>query len=149
MINKPSNADLYSEEYEAFLQAFKKYAVPEGFDHVFFIDGGALAVENGIKAAIDWKVRRNREKGVRSEVGQRVIHFKHAFHGRSGYTMSVTNTDPTKVYFYPKFDWPRISSPAIHDDPSTVVEREKQALHEIDDAIQKYGDDIAAILIGF
>ena len=27
--------------------------------HLFFIAGGALAVENAIKASVDWKVRKN------------------------------------------------------------------------------------------
>ena len=41
------------------------------------------------------------------------MHLRHAFHGRSGYTLSLTNTDPVKIDRFPKFDWPRISSPAL------------------------------------
>ena len=29
-----------------------------GMKHLFFIDGGALAVENALKAAFDWKARK-------------------------------------------------------------------------------------------
>ena len=65
-----------------------------------------------MKAAFDWKVRKNLAAG-RGEIGTQVLHLEHAFHGRSGYTLSVTNTDPVKTLYYPKFAWPRIPSPAI------------------------------------
>ena len=54
-----------------------------------------------------------RRPGARPSSGTRVLHLRHAFHGRSGYTLSLTNTDPVKTDRYPKFDWPRISSPAV------------------------------------
>jgi L-lysine 6-transaminase len=43
-----------------------------------------------------------------------VIHFEDAFHGRSGYTLSLTNTQPVKTKWFAKFDWPRVSLPEIH-----------------------------------
>ena len=55
-----------------------------------------LAIENTLKAAMDWKVRKNMAAG-RGERGTEILHFRHAFHGRSGYTMSLTNTDPRRV----------------------------------------------------
>ena len=45
--------------------------------------------------------------------GDKILHFKDAFHRRSGYTRSVTNTDPTKTRDFPKFDWPGVSNPSI------------------------------------
>ena len=59
----------------------------------FFVAGGALAVENALKTAFDWKVQKNFRKGYRHEKGHMVLHFEQAFHGRSGYTMSLTNTE--------------------------------------------------------
>lgn len=152
VINKPANSDIYTTEMAAFVDSFGRNLAPEGYKHFFFIEGGALAVENALKVAFDWKVRRNRAKGVDADVGQKVLHFRYAFHGRSGYTMSLTNTDPTKVDYYPKFDWPRVSSPALgfpltDESLAEVRQAEVQSLSEIDAAFGEYGDDIACIII--
>jgi L-lysine 6-transaminase len=95
-IINPTNADIYTEEYAHFMQVFERVAIPSYLKYAFFIAGGALAVENALKVAMDWKVQKNFQKGYRREVGTKVIHFEEAFHGRSGYTMSLTNTDPAK-----------------------------------------------------
>jgi len=108
----PANSDVYSREFAAFVETFRKYAVPDEFDHLFFIAGGALAVENAMKAAFDWKAQKNRAKGIEGGA-DKVMHFVDAFHGRSGYTLSVTNTDRVKIADFPKFDWPRIANPKV------------------------------------
>jgi len=119
--------------------------------HLFFVDGGALAVENGLKVAFDWKVRKNFIKGYKEEKGQQVMHFREAFHGRSGYTMSLTNTDQNKILYFPKFNWPRIINPKItfplaqHIDE--VIKLEKQAIEEIKSAIKNNPDDTAVLII--
>ena len=112
-INKPSLSDIYAHEQATFVETFFRVAVPSYFKYSFFIEGGALAVENALKAAIDWKVRKNFAKGYKEEKGHQIIHFKEAFHGRSGYTLSLTNTDPNKINYFPKFNWPRVSNPKI------------------------------------
>ena len=113
-IHKVSNSDFYTTQYAEFVEMLAKVAMPEEFIHSFFISGGALAVENSMKAAFDWKVRQNMSRGIEGEVGSQMMHFKEAFHGRSGYTMSLTNTaDPRKYMYYPKFDWPRITNPKM------------------------------------
>jgi L-lysine 6-transaminase len=150
-INKPSNSDIYTTYMAEFVETFAKVAKPDYMKHLFFISGGALAVENGLKVAFDWKVRKNFLKGYKEEKGHKVIHFKEAFHGRSGYTMSLTNTDPTKVKYFPKFDWPRITNPKIkfplENHLDEVLKLEDKALAEIDLAIKKNLDDIAVIII--
>lgn len=152
VLNRPANSDLYTAEMANFVKTFGKILAPEGFKHSFFIDGGALAVENALKVAFDWKVRRNRAKGVDSDVGGKALHFRHAFHGRSGYTMSLTNTDPNKVNYFPKFDWPRVDSPALtfpltEENLSAVRQAEEESLQQIDSAFDQHGDDIACIII--
>src|ERR1700733_8531632 len=133
---KPVLADIYTPEYAEFVDTFAKMAGRNHFTKYFFIEGGALAVENALKAAFDWKVRKNIASG-KGEKGSQVIHFRHAFHGRSGYTMSLTNTDPKKTMYFPKFDWPRIDNPKLSF-PMTetvraqVIEAEKKALKQID-----------------
>ncbi len=150
-VNKPSNSDMYTTYMAEFVDTFAKVAKPDYMKHLFFIAGGALAVENGLKVAFDWKVRKNFLKGYKEEKGHKVIHFKEAFHGRSGYTMSLTNTDPTKVKYFPKFDWPRITNPKIkfplEENTDFVSKLEDKALAEIDLAIKKNLDDIALIIV--
>jgi len=150
-INKPSNSDFYARQMANFVEAMGRWAIPKEMVHMFLIEGGALAVENTLKTAFDWKVRKNMKKGHKKEIGSQVIHFREAFHGRSGYTMSLTNTDPVKVMYFPKFEWPRVSNPKItypldqHLDE--VIASEEKTKKEIKDAIAKHGDDIAALII--
>ncbi|GIW71915.1 MAG: putative L-lysine-epsilon aminotransferase [Planctomycetota bacterium] len=149
---KPSSSDIYTEHYASFLQTFAEMGIRNDFRHAFFIAGGALAVENALKAAFDWKVQKNLAAG-RGELGSRVIHFRHAFHGRSGYTLSLTNTaDPRKYRWFPKFDWPRIDPPAMRFpvSPEAIAEveaEERRALAAIEAAIARHPHDIAAIIV--
>jgi L-lysine 6-transaminase len=144
----PANSDIYSREFAGFVKTFRELAVPDEFRHLFFIAGGALAVENGMKAAFDWKRQKNRAAGIEGG-GDRILHFRDAFHGRTGYTLTVTNTDPTKTRDFPKFDWPRISSPYIDFplDEQAVEAKEQQAYREIEAAFDADPHGIAAILI--
>ena len=150
-VNKPSNSDIYTTYMAEFVETFAKVAKPDYMKHLFFVAGGALAVENGLKVAFDWKVRKNFLKGYKEEKGHKVIHFKEAFHGRSGYTMSLTNTDPAKVKYFPKFDWPRITNPKIifplENHLDEVIKLEEKAIEEIKLAIKNNPDDIALIII--
>jgi len=149
---KPALSDLYSVEYASFVDVFGRLAMPAHMRYAFFIEGGALGVENALKTAFDWKVRRNRAKGIPGEKGQQVIHFRQAFHGRTGYTMSLTNTDPRKTDLFPKFKWPRIENPGMRFPVTPEVERdtaaaEQRALDQIEKAFAENPDDIAAIII--
>ncbi|MDP2645864.1 MAG: L-lysine 6-transaminase [Desulfobacterales bacterium] len=152
-VQKPSNSDVYSEAMAEFVDTFSRVGIPGYLPHAFFIEGGALAVENALKTAFDWKVRRNLSKGRKKELGGSVIHFQQAFHGRSGYTLSLTNTfDPRKTMHYPKFDWPRIVNPKITFplDAYRLAEveaLEKKAIEQVKAAISKEADDLAAIII--
>jgi L-lysine 6-transaminase len=144
----PANSDVYSREYAAFVDTFRRVAVPDEFRYLFFIAGGALAVENAMKAAFDWKAQLNQRNGIAGG-GDTILHFKDAFHGRSGYTLSVTNTDPKKTARFPKLDWPRISSPALSfpTDEDAVAAAEETAVAEIEEAFRVDPNGIAAILI--
>ena len=151
-LNKPSNSDLYTSQMAEFVEAFARTVPAEFSERMFFIEGGALAVENALKTAFDWKVRKNLEAG-RGELGRQVIHFREAFHGRSGYTLSLTNTaDPRKYQYYPRFDWPRVHNPHLSF-PVTdaVLERvrreEDQAVAEIEAALAAHPHDVAALIV--
>ena len=148
-INKPTNSDIYSPYMAELVQTLERVAQPKYLPNTFFIEGGGLAVENALKTAFDWKVRKNIEKG-KGEIGHQIIHFNECFHGRTGYTMSLTDSPaPRKVKYFPKFAWPRISNPKIHFpmDEAAVANAEKKAIQEIKNAIVAHPDDVAAIII--
>jgi len=149
---KPSLADVYTVEYASFVETFSRIAIPSYLHYTFFIEGGALGVENALKVAFDWKARRNRARGVAGEKGQQILHFREAFHGRSGYTLSLTNTDPKKTELFPKFRWPRVDNPKLRFPVTPEVERdvaaaEQRALEQVRKAFEDNPDDIAAIIV--
>lgn len=151
-LNNPSNSDVYTVEYAEFVKTFNRVAMPDYLHHAFFVAGGALAVENALKVAMDWKVQKNFKKGYKEEKGLQVIHFEQAFHGRTGYTMSLTNTLPDKTKWFAQFKWPRISNPMIHfpltdENLPDLIARENKAIEEIKAAFRDNKDDICAIII--
>lgn len=151
-INKPSNSDVYTEEMAHFIETFSRVGIPDYMPYAFFVSGGALAVENALKVAFDWKVQKNFRKGYRTEKGHKVLHLDKAFHGRSGYTLSLTNTDPKKVKYFPKFDWPRIHNPAVTfplngEHTEMVIQEEIIALAQARQYFETYQDEIACILL--
>jgi L-lysine 6-transaminase len=152
-LTKPSTSDIYTEHFARFVEVFAALAVPKTHsDHMFFIEGGTLAIENTLKTAFDWKVRKNLAAG-KGERGKKVIHFKNAFHGRSGYALSMTNTaDPRKTQFFPTFDWPRLTCPSLRfpvtdDVLREVAAAEEQVEREIRAACASNPDDIAALIL--
>ena len=153
-LGKPTNSDTYTVLYAAFVDTFSRLAVPPSHArHLFFVEGGSLAVENALKTAFDWKVRKNFARGIKEELGTRVLHFRNAFHGRSGYSLSLTNTaDPRKTQYFPKFDWPRLTCPSLSF-PVTpeilrgVADEEEQVEREIREACQRFPGDVAALVL--
>jgi L-lysine 6-transaminase len=152
-INKPTNSDVYTTELAEFVDTFKKYATPDDFYHLFFISGGSLAIENALKTAFDWKIRKNIAKGIDDTFGTQIIHFKEAFHGRTGYTLSMTNTfNLNKIKYFTIFNWPRIINPKISfplskENIEKVKRLEKKAVTEIKQAISRNPNDIAGLII--
>ena len=150
-LNKPTNSDVYSVEMADFVSTMGRISQPHYLPYAFYIEGGALAVENALKTAFDWKVRKNISSG-KGEKGSKIIHFKECFHGRTGYTISLTDSpDPRKTLYFPQFDWPRIDTPKI-DFPlekniDIVIKRENKAINQIKDAITNNQNDIAALII--
>ncbi|HET7303870.1 MAG TPA: L-lysine 6-transaminase [Segeticoccus sp.] len=148
--NKPANSDAYTTYLAEFVETFARVVGDPALPHLFFVEGGALAVENALKVAFDWKSRRNQTAGRSAELGTQVMHLTKAFHGRSGYTMSLTNTDPNKVARYPKFAWPRIDVPAItfplEDHLAEVEAAEQKALQQAREAFEANPHDIACFI---
>lgn len=148
---KVGNPDFYTSELATFVHTLERTAAPPTHPHYFFVEGGALGVENAMKTAMDWKVRKNLARGL-GEIGTAILHFEKAFHGRSGYTLSVTNTDPVKTLYYPKFDWPRVPCPAARfplegANLAATVSDESAAQAAMERAFDERPNGIAAILI--
>ncbi len=153
-VTKPANSDIYTEQMASFVETFARLGVPPTHSqHMFFVEGGALAIENALKAAFDWKVRGNFRKGHRREVGTKILHFEQAFHGRTGYTLSLTNTsDPRKTMYFPKFDWPRVVNPKLtfpltEESLASTIALENLSVAQIERAVAENPDDIAALIL--
>ncbi|HEX8299929.1 MAG TPA: L-lysine 6-transaminase [Rubricoccaceae bacterium] len=144
-VNKVANSDVYTPHMARFVSTFGRVGIPAELPHAFFVDGGALAVENALKVAFDWKSRRNERLGLAAPGGQ-VLHFTQAFHGRSGYTMSLTNTDPNKTARFPQFAWPRVDTPGVRDGRPADV-REAEAVRDAEAFFVERKNDIAAIIV--
>jgi L-lysine 6-transaminase len=153
-VNKPTNSSFFTPQLAELVQTFSEVGIPDYLPHLFFVEGGTLAVENALKVAFDWKHRRNQAaKRVVNENTLSVLHFKSAFHGRSGYTLSLTNTsDPRKYMYFPKFDWPRVEAPSMRfpqneENLKAVIEEEKDCLEKIESALLERPHQVAALII--
>jgi L-lysine 6-transaminase len=144
-VNKPSNSDVYSVPMARFVETFTRVLGDPALPHLFFVDGGALAVENALKVAFDWKSRHNEARGIDPTLGTRVLHLRGAFHGRSGYTLSLTNSNPVAIDRFPTFDWPRIDAPYLR--PGADIEAlEAESLRQARAAFQAHPHDIACFV---
>ena len=151
-LNKITNSDIYSTQMAEFVDTVGRIAQPDYLPYSFYVEGGALGIENALKTAFDWKVRKNLAAG-KEEKGSKVIHFTECFHGRTGYTMSLTDSpDPRKTLYFPQFDWPRIDNPKLHfpltdESLEQVLKAEATAINQIKSAVAENADEIAALII--
>ncbi len=148
-IHNPSNADIYTVEMAKFVSTFQRVCMPNDFKHLFLISTGAHAVENALKTAFDWKTRKNIAQGKSATNSCNVIHFKKAFHGRSGYTLQITNTDPLKYLHFPLFNWPRFELPVITFpfNIQNLIQKEQEILYAIETELSVNGSNTACIIL--
>jgi L-lysine 6-transaminase len=169
-VNNVANSDLYTVEMAEAVDAISSIAMPAEMDNLFMVAGGALAIENSLKISMDWKMNDRLSKGLvdtstphegdgfcwsadmRESNKVKIGHFREAFHGRSGYTMSLTNTDPTKTKGFSKFDWPRFHNPSIRfpldsEEEVRLDEAEDRSIEGIRSAAADDPDSIASIII--
>ncbi|MEE3188522.1 MAG: L-lysine 6-transaminase [Candidatus Neomarinimicrobiota bacterium] len=152
VINKPTNSDIYTMEMAEFVETMGKIAQPDYLPHSFYVEGGALGVENALKTAFDWKVQKNMSKGIKGK-GNQIIHLSECFHGRTGYTLSLTDSpDKRKTKYFPKFKWPRVINPKIQfpmnaENLENVISLEEQSIRQVKDAIYDNQNDIAALIV--
>jgi L-lysine 6-transaminase len=140
---KLANSDMYSSVYADFVEAFA--SITPDFKHYFFIEGGSCGVENALKAAFDWKAQMRPSLQDDDGNGMDVIHLEQAFHGRTGYTLSLTNTGAMKTKWFPKFPWTRVLNPKIAAIEGDTEFNEKVSLAQMTTALQK--GNVAAIIM--
>lgn len=122
---KLANSDMYSSTYAEFVEKFSE--ITPDFKHYFFIEGGALGVENALKAAFDWKAKKLKYIHTVDINNLDVFHLKNAFHGRTGYTLSLTNTTPEKTALFPKFRWTTVEPDwedierRVHEEVAAII----------------------------
>ena len=86
-----------------------------------------MAVENALKAAFDWKAKKLNYSHTVDINNLDVFHLKNAFHGRTGYTLSLTNTTPEKTALFPKFRWTTVEpdwkdiEKRIHSEVAAII----------------------------
>ena len=109
---KPALSDLYSVEYAWFVgrlrapgDARPPAATPSSSR------AGRSASRTRSRPPSTGRCAGTGRRASPGDKGQQVLHFRQAFHGRSGYALSLTNTDPVKTDFFPKFPWPRVDEP--------------------------------------
>ncbi|MGH3744461.1 MAG: L-lysine 6-transaminase [Mycobacteriales bacterium] len=149
-LSKVSNSDVYTVEMARFVETFVRVLGVPQLPHLFFIEGGGPAVENALKVAFDWKSRRNEAAGRDPGLGTKVLHLRQAFHGRTGYTLSLTNTEPIKTARFPQLDWPRIDSPAVvfplADNLESLEAAEAASLGQARAAFEAHPHDVACFI---
>lgn len=150
-INRVANSDMYTTQFAEFVDKFSEFTTD--FSHHFYICGGAVAVENALKAAFDWKGKKLGISNEKAYNELKVIYLREAFHGRTGYTMSMTNNDNPKnpkTYGFPKFNWKKIQNPKIwheldHIDEIKAKNLETMSLKEAEKILEK--NMVAAIIM--
>lgn len=138
---------------------------PKGLPKVMTVTTGAEAVENALKAAFAWKMRRrrggaswsvddltgvmkNRQAGVD---GLKIISFEGGFHGRSLGALSATRSKAIHKLDFPAFDWPVVPFPAnkfpldVHAEENRALEA--RVLQQISDVIDRHGDAVAGLIV--
>src|SRR5205807_1815697 len=67
---------------------------------------------------------------------------------KPGYPLSLTNTDPKKTQYFPKFDWPRIDNPKLRFPLDEDVEqREAATIDQAKRFLAERKDDVAAFIM--
>lgn len=138
---------------------------PRGLDRVMTVTSGAEAVENALKAAFAWKMRRrrggrawtaeersavmgNRQPGVHE---LKVISFEGGFHGRTLGALSATRSKAIHKLDFPAFDWPVVPFPANrfpldeHVDENRALEA--RVLEQVEDVLRRADGTVAALIV--
>ena len=146
----PANSDVYTSLLAESVEVFGDLAAPEGFIHLFFVAGGAVAVENALKCAFDWKSKKNAASG--KPPADKIFYFNEAFHGRTGYALSCTHIPGAKIDLFPRLDWvmlpnPKLKFPVTPEVEAEVDEAESGVIAQMEEALKAEPWRFAAIIV--
>ena len=96
-VNKPSNSDIYTTYLAEFVETFARVLGDPALPHLFFVEGGALGRRERAEDRVRLEDPQERDARASASAARRCCTCAKAFHGRSGYTLSLTNTDPGKT----------------------------------------------------
>ncbi|MEJ2669802.1 MAG: aminotransferase class III-fold pyridoxal phosphate-dependent enzyme [Gammaproteobacteria bacterium] len=145
-INKQAHAHIYTpDQLQAINTIAQRYMQPAGFERAFFIDGGALALENALKIALrNHALNRQTENSdtLQTDALQDgvIIGMHGAFHGHSGLTMTLSRSDPSKAEFMPRLPWPAVPTPYQERDVSACV-------YALEKQLAEYAPRVAGLVI--
>lgn len=149
---KISTGRILTKFTDEFVCNFHEFVNEDVFNKYFFIHGGGLAVENALKISFDWKRYINNKSGFNVSANEfQVISLEHAFHGITGYGISLSSNE-LKVSDFPKFDWPKFKAPYIRfpyneENEQDFLKEQNQALKKIENYIEKTGKQFIASII--
>jgi L-lysine 6-transaminase len=153
--NKTANPDFLTSQCLEFYRLVHELA-PKSMRNprleVYAVNSGAEAVENMMKYFINL-YHQKAERAGRKAVGGRFIHFDQAFHGRTIFALHVTQLahDPVITRDFHGFVTGNLEVPFPFVETSRPgVENEKSAdfsLSAVEGLLQKYGEEIAGIII--
>jgi len=163
--NKIAHSDFSTQEYVTSVSLIWNHYVqhlgPEFKDgHLHLIDGGSMAMNQAIAAAIGTKVAQNRKLGFTSAlpfqerigraavldkgphpVGQMVISLNNSFHGRDGLTASLSH-GAFKLEALPKLNFQHAEA-AYTSDATEINAR----LTSLENKVKALGPELAAVVI--
>lgn len=152
--NKMANPDFLTPECVAYYRKLYEYApkcIKNPHLEIYAVNSGAEANENMLKYFINLYDEKRKKEG--KPVGaKRMIYFDQAFHGRTIYTLNVTNLSQSPVInrnFAHMIDNIQVPFPAINNDWSEAENMKiiESCLVEIRKQIELTPDEIVGIIV--
>lgn len=130
--NKLSYSTYYNTDIAKATKIIQElYVNPSGFDHIFYIAGGAKSVEVAVHIAIINKVEKNLQAG-NGEIGNTIISLYGDFHGRGLGLRSITTSVPEKNEYLPIFpSWKTIEPPLSEEEVPATLQKLESMIKEI------------------
>ena len=156
--NKVANPDFITPEslayYRLLYRLFPKAMSEMSSREVYVVNSGAEAVENMLKYLISRHNSRRNRRGDQSGSGtRRFLYFDQAFHGRTVYTLQVTETlDPIATQDFHGLAASgniKVPFPAVDNDATQAENnsRTRLSLELIESILGQMGEEIVGIIV--
>lgn len=142
---KVTNCEIISDEGEEFVRRFSSYKPMSRYTYFHFCCTGALAIEAAIKTAIDYKASKK----------PMILSLKQSFHGINSYGCFLTDrtgSSQKRLEGMPDMGWVKLYNPKVIYSDGKIDHEEtergfEQFKRELDEALNVYKQDIAALLV--